>query len=105
MKKQNYKRLVAMVGLSILFVFAAVLISGAVQTLAAPAAQATVIVPTVAVTAVIPNTGANSNAPSPMWTSWIFWVIVGALLLAVVLALIARAAAPPVDYHNHDNDQ
>jgi hypothetical protein len=101
MKKQTFKKAIALAALSILFVFAAVLTNGAVQTLAAPAAQETIIVPTVAVTAIIPGTG--SDAPPAMWSSWIFWVIVGAILLAVVLALIARAATP-VDHTHHPDD-
>ena len=56
--------------------------------------EATVIVPTV----VIPNTGGQSAEPATIFSSWIFWVIVGMVLVALVVALVSRPT------HTHHDD-
>jgi hypothetical protein len=104
MKNLTMKRLFALTAVVTLLVLGFTLASVPVQALASGiSAQATVVVPTVAVTAVVPDTGGNTGAGT-LWTSWIFWVIAGVILLAVVLSLIARAAAPPIDHTHHTDD-
>jgi len=97
MKKNSLFKYWSMVAI-LAFVFLFTLMNASVPVQASPALQitpeATVIVPTV----VIPNTGTQGAETVTIFSSWVFWVIVGMVLVAIVAALIARPT------HTHHDD-